>query len=222
MSWPKAEKGGVCAFVDAEHALDPLYARKLGVKPRRAADQPARHRRAGAGNRRYAGASGAVSVIVVDSVAALTPKPRSKGDGATIRSAQARLMSQAMQADRQHRAVKPMVIFINQIRMKIGVMPATLKPPRRERPEILRLGPPDIRRTGAVGDDEVGGQRHQGQGGQEQGRAAFRQVEFDIMGKWRGFPRPARVDRSGRQGRRGREVGPWYWRRTHRSGPRER
>ncbi|MEM0945040.1 MAG: recombinase RecA, partial [Pseudomonadota bacterium] len=118
------KKGGVCAFVDAEHALDPVYARKLGVDvDELLISQP------DAGEQALEITdtlvrSGAVSVIVVDSVAALTPRAELEGDmGDAQVGSQARLMSQAMRKlTGSISRSKCMVIFINQIRMKIGVM----------------------------------------------------------------------------------------------------
>ncbi|WP_333834564.1 recombinase RecA, partial [Rubrimonas sp.] len=118
------KKGGVCAFVDAEHALDPGYARKLGVDiDELLISQP------DAGEQALEITdtlvrSGAVSVVVVDSVAALTPRAELEGDmGDAQVGAQARLMSQAMRKlTASISRTGCMVIFINQIRMKIGVM----------------------------------------------------------------------------------------------------
>ncbi|MEL0177704.1 MAG: recombinase RecA, partial [Pelagibacteraceae bacterium] len=116
--------GGVCAFVDAEHALDPTYARKLGVDTSELLiSQP------DTGEQALEIAdtlvrSGAVSVLVVDSVAALTPRAELEGDmGDTHVGLQARLMSQALRKlTGSISKSNTMVIFINQIRMKIGVM----------------------------------------------------------------------------------------------------
>ncbi|MBK8590093.1 MAG: hypothetical protein IPN77_13350 [Sandaracinaceae bacterium] len=74
------QRGGVAAFIDAEHALDPQYARKLGVNVDRVAGQPAGSRRAGPRDRGHAGAPGAVDIIVIDSVAALVPKAEIEGE----------------------------------------------------------------------------------------------------------------------------------------------
>src|SRR5210317_2627545 len=118
------KKGGVCAFVDAEHALDPQYAKKLGVNlDELLISQP------DAGEQALEITdtlvrSGAVSMVVVDSVAALTPRAELEGDmGDAQVGLQARLMSQAMRKlTGSISKSKCMVIFINQIRMKIGVM----------------------------------------------------------------------------------------------------
>ncbi|MFQ5565243.1 MAG: recombinase RecA, partial [Paracoccaceae bacterium] len=118
------KRGGTCAFVDAEHALDPAYARKLGVDvDELLISQP------DAGEQALEITdtlvrSGAVSVVVVDSVAALTPRSELEGDmGDSSVGVHARLMSQAMRKlTGSISRSKCMVIFINQIRMKIGVM----------------------------------------------------------------------------------------------------
>ena len=130
------KKGGICAFVDAEHALDPVYARKLGVDvDELLISQP------DAGEQALEITdtlvrSGAVSVVVVDSVAALTPRAELEGDmGDAQVGLQARLMSQAMRKlTGSISRSKCMVIFINQIRMKIGVMFGS----RRRPPAAMR------------------------------------------------------------------------------------
>ncbi|MGA1685014.1 MAG: recombinase RecA, partial [Gemmobacter sp.] len=117
------KKGGVCAFVDAEHALDPTYARKLGVNLEDLLiSQPDTGEQALEIVDTLV-RSGAVSLVVVDSVAALTPKAEIEGDmGDMQMGSQARLMSQAMRKlTASIGRSNCMVIFINQIRMKIGV-----------------------------------------------------------------------------------------------------
>src|SRR5919205_3238054 len=118
------KKGGICAFIDAEHALDPVYARKLGVNiDELLISQPDTGEQALEICDTLV-RSGAVDVLVVDSVAALTPKAEIEGEmGDALPGMQARLMSQALRKltasiSKSH----CMVIFINQIRMKIGVM----------------------------------------------------------------------------------------------------
>ena len=154
-------KGGTCAFIDAEHALDPIYAEKLGVNVKELiVSQP------DSGEQALEVAdmlvrSGAVDVVVVDSVAALTPKAEIEGDmGDHHVGLQARLMSQALR--KLTGSVKQsncLLIFINQIRMKIGVMfgnPETTTGGNALKfYSSVRL---DIRRTGAVkdGDDTIG------------------------------------------------------------------
>ena len=155
------KKGGVCAFVDAEHALDPLYARKLGVNLEELLiSQPDTGEQALEITDTLV-RSGAVSMVVVDSVAALTPKSELEGDmGDAQVGAQARLMSQAMRKlTGSISKSNCMVIFINQIRMKIGVMfgsPETTTGGNALKfYSSVRL---DIRRIGALKDrDEVVG-----------------------------------------------------------------
>ena len=136
------QTGGVCAFVDAEHALDPVYAKKLGVNiDELLISQPDTGEQALEITETLV-RSGAVSVIVIDSVAALTPKAELEGEmGDAQVGAQARLMSQAMR--KLTAAISRsncMVIFINQIRMKIGVMFGSPGDHlRRQRAEVLRL-----------------------------------------------------------------------------------
>ena len=155
------KKGGVCAFVDAEHALDPTYAKKLGVDiDELLISQP------DAGEQALEITdtlvrSGAVSMVVIDSVAALTPRAELEGDmGDHQVGAQARLMSQAMRKLTGSIAKSGcMVIFINQIRMKIGVMfgsPETTSGGNALKfYSSVRL---DIRRIGAIKDrDEIVG-----------------------------------------------------------------
>ena len=179
------KKGGVCAFIDAEHALDPEYAKKLGVDINSLlVSQPDTGEQALEITESLV-RSGKIDVIVIDSVAALTPKDEIEGDmGAQHVGKQARLMSQAL---RKLTAIvaktKTIVIFINQIRMQIGVMfgnPETT--PGGKALKFYTSVRIDIRRIAQIkkGDEVMGG-RHRVKIVKNKVAAPFRQTEFDMM-----------------------------------------
>ena len=182
----QAQKAGkVCAFIDAEHALDPIYAAKLGVDVKELfVSQPDNGEQA----LEICDAlvrSGAIDVIMVDSVAALTPKAEIEGDmGDSHVGLQARLMSQALRKlTGQIKNANCLVVFINQIRMKIGVMfgnPETTTGGNALKfYSSVRL---DIRRVGAVkdGEEQIGNETRV-KVVKNKLAAPFRQVDFQIL-----------------------------------------
>ncbi len=179
------KQGGVCAYIDAEHAMDPEYAGKLGVNIENLLISQPDTGEQGLEITDSLVRSGKVDVIVIDSVAALTPKDEIEGDmGAQHMGKQARLMSQAL---RKLTAIvarsKTLIIFINQIRMQIGVMfgnPETT--PGGKALKFYSSVRLDIRRIASIKKgDEVMGSRTRVKVVKNKVAAPFKATEFDIM-----------------------------------------
>ncbi|MBI2120382.1 MAG: recombinase RecA [Parcubacteria group bacterium] len=179
------KRGGICAFIDAEHALDPEYAKKIGVNINELLVSQPDTGEQGLEITESLVRSGKIDVVVVDSVAALTPRDEIEGEmGAHHVGKQARLMSQAL---RKLTAIvdksKTIVIFINQIRMQIGVMfgnPETT--PGGKALKFYTSVRLDIRRIAQIKKgDEVMGNRTRVKVVKNKVAAPFRQTEFDIM-----------------------------------------
>ena len=205
--------GGICAFVDAEHALDPIYAKKLGVQTEELLiSQP------DTGEQALEIAdtlikSGSISVLVVDSVAALTPRAELEGEmGDHHVGLQSRLMSQALRKlTSSISKTNTMVIFINQIRMKIGVMfgnPETTSGGNALKfYSSVRM---DIRRIGAIKDkDEIIGNSTRVKVVKNKVSPPFKVVEFDLMyGK--GISKTGELIDLGAKAEIVEKAGAWY------------
>ena len=205
--------GGVAAFIDAEHALDPQYAAKLGVNvPELLISQPDTGEQALEIVDMLV-RSGSVDIVVIDSVAALTPRAEIEGEmGDSHMGLQARLMSQALRKLTGNiKRTNTMVIFINQIRMKIGVMfgnPETTTGGNALKfYASVRL---DIRRTGAIKKgDEVTGSETRVKVIKNKVAPPFKQAEFDIM-YGQGISRLGEIIELGSNLKFVEKAGAWY------------
>ena len=207
------KKGGICAFVDAEHALDPVYARKLGVDLENLLiSQPDTGEQALEITDTLV-RSGAIDVLVVDSVAALVPRAEIEGEmGDNLPGMQARLMSQALRKlTASISKSNCMVIFINQIRMKIGVMfgsPETTTGGNALKfYASVRL---DIRRTGSIkSGDEVIGNETKVKVVKNKIAPPFKEAHFDIL-YGEGTSREGEIIDLGVEAKIVEKSGSWY------------
>ena len=205
--------GGVAAFIDAEHALDPQYAAKLGVNvPDLLISQPDTGEQALEIVDMLV-RSGSVDIVVIDSVAALTPRAEIEGEmGDSHMGLQARLMSQALRKLTGNiKRTNTLVIFINQIRMKIGVMfgnPETTTGGNALKfYASVRL---DIRRTGAIKKgDEVVGSETRVKVIKNKVAPPFKQAEFDIL-YGEGISREGEIIELGSDLKLVEKAGSWY------------
>jgi recombination protein RecA len=205
--------GGTAAFVDAEHALDPIYAEKLGVNVEELLVSQPDTGEQGLEITDMLVRSGAVDMVVIDSVAALTPKAEIEGDmGDTHMGLQARLMSQALRKLTGNiKRSNTLVIFINQIRMKIGVMfgnPETTTGGNALKfYSSVRL---DIRRTGAIKKgDEILGNETRVKVVKNKVAPPFRQVNFEIL-YGEGISREGELIALGVDNELVEKAGAWY------------
>ncbi len=207
------KQGGTCAFVDAEHALDPVYAEKLGVNVEELLVSQPDTGEQGLEITDMLVRSGAVDMVVVDSVAALTPKAEIEGDmGDSHMGLQARLMSQALRKLTANiKRSNTLVIFINQIRMKIGVMfgnPETTTGGNALKfYASVRL---DIRRIGAIKKgDEILGNETRVKVVKNKVAPPFKQTIFDIL-YGEGISREGEIIDFGVQLGFVNKAGAWY------------
>lgn len=207
------KKGGTCAFIDAEHALDPVYAKKLGVKIE---DLLIAQPDTGEQSLEITDTlvrSGAVDVLVIDSVAALVPRAELEGDmGDSQPGLQARLMSQALRKlTGSIKKSNTLVIFINQLRMKIGIMFGS--PETTTGGNALKFYASqrlDIRRIGAIKDRDTNvGNQTRIKVVKNKLAPPFRQVELDIM-FGEGFSRTGEILDLGVQAGVVEKSGAWF------------